>query len=292
MKLLILKGLPASGKSTFALDKVAKGNGQWVRVNKDEIRAMVHAGVFSKSNEQITRKIETAIILESLDEGKNVIVDSTNLDEANEKRIRENVEKFIKLKWKEVDIEIKTFDTPLLECIERDKKREKPVGEKVIREMYDKYMKKPEPQKPQRNPQLLDVVICDLDGTLALIEGRRSPYDAANCASDSLNEGLSNILRLLEEQGKFITFLSGREEIYRSQTEAWLIKYGWGGRRLLMRPAGDKRNDAIVKQEIYDQNINGKNNVFAVFDDRLRVCRMWHSLGLPLYRLGDPDADF
>lgn len=27
-------------------------------------------------------------------------------------------------------------------------------------------------------------------------------------------------------------------------------------------------------------------------DDRLRVCRMWHSLGLPVFRVGDPDADF
>jgi len=43
---------------------------------------------------------------------------------------------------------------------------------------------------------------------------------------------------------------------------------------------------------LYEKCIKGKFNVNAVFDDRLQVCRMWHELGLPLFRVGDPDADF
>lgn len=37
-KLLVLKGLPASGKSTYAKELVNKG---WKRVNKDDLRAMI-----------------------------------------------------------------------------------------------------------------------------------------------------------------------------------------------------------------------------------------------------------
>ena len=36
MKLLLLKGLPASGKTTFAKELVRK-DGNWVRVNKDDL---------------------------------------------------------------------------------------------------------------------------------------------------------------------------------------------------------------------------------------------------------------
>ncbi len=59
-----------------------------------------------------------------------------------------------------------------------------------------------------------------------------------------------------------------------------------------MRKGDDTRPDAAVKEELYSQHIKGKYNVVAVFDDRLQVCRLWHKLGLPLFRVGDPDADF
>lgn len=37
------------------------------------------------------------------------------------------------------EIEIKNFFTPLEDCIERDSKRLNPIGEKVIRNTYEKY---------------------------------------------------------------------------------------------------------------------------------------------------------
>src|SRR5690349_4678630 len=116
MKILILKGLPASGKSTYAKSVVEKNAGIWKRVNKDDLRAMLDGGYWSKSNEKFVLKVRNAIILEALDNDRNVIVDDTNLDPKHEMDIRALVEKFIKLKWKEVDIEVKMFDTPLLEC--------------------------------------------------------------------------------------------------------------------------------------------------------------------------------
>jgi hypothetical protein len=59
-----------------------------------------------------------------------------------------------------------------------------------------------------------------------------------------------------------------------------------------MRHNGDYRKDVVVKEEMYNDHIKGKYNVTVVIDDRLQVCRMWHRLGLPLLRVGDPDADF
>ncbi len=59
-----------------------------------------------------------------------------------------------------------------------------------------------------------------------------------------------------------------------------------------MRESGDFRPDDIIKREIFDRKIRGVYNVKFVIDDRLKVCRMWHQLGLNLFRVGDPDADF
>src|SRR5207245_9019847 len=53
MKLLLLKGLPASGKSTYAKELVLKG---WKRVNKDDLRAMIDNGKWSHSNEDIIKE--------------------------------------------------------------------------------------------------------------------------------------------------------------------------------------------------------------------------------------------
>ena len=38
-KLLVLQGIPASGKSTYARELV-KNSGAWVRVNRDDLRNM------------------------------------------------------------------------------------------------------------------------------------------------------------------------------------------------------------------------------------------------------------
>jgi len=44
-KIEILVGIPASGKSTYAKSVVAKDPNGWVRINNDNIRAMMHESV-------------------------------------------------------------------------------------------------------------------------------------------------------------------------------------------------------------------------------------------------------
>lgn len=43
------------------------------------------------------------------------------------------------LHYYEYELEFKDFFTPLQECIERDSKRPNPIGEEVIRKIYEKY---------------------------------------------------------------------------------------------------------------------------------------------------------
>ena len=65
--------------------------------------------------------------------------------------------------------------------------------------------------------------------------------------------------------------LTGRDAKYRAECEAWLSEQGVHYNRLIMRPEGDTRNDAVVKSDLWDEHIDGKFNVLMHYDDRNRV---------------------
>ena len=60
----MLKGLPASGKSTWAKTEVERTNKKTVRVNKDDLRAMM--GGFDKVNERIVLELRDNLIAQSI----------------------------------------------------------------------------------------------------------------------------------------------------------------------------------------------------------------------------------
>lgn len=60
----MLKGLPASGKSTWAKAEVERLNKKTVRVNKDDLRAMM--GVFDKVSERIVLELRDNLIAQSI----------------------------------------------------------------------------------------------------------------------------------------------------------------------------------------------------------------------------------
>lgn len=265
-KLLILKGLPASGKSTYAKELVAKG---WKRVNKDDLRAMIDDSKWSKQNEEVIQKLEQEIIARLLINDYNVVVDDTNF--GWEAKWEAFAKSYV------VDFEIKFFDVPLMECIERDSKRgDKSVGAKVIQRMYDKYLK---PEPPKWSEEKLNCYIFDIDGTLAKMNGR-SPYDMTKISTDIPNHNITMIARIISKSGLPIIIVSGREDSCRDETEDWLINNNIPFNELFMRKTGDNRNDAIIKREIYDLELKDKYNILAVFDDRNRVVDMWRSLGI------------
>lgn len=126
-------------------------------------------------------------------------------------------------------------------------------------------------------------IICDLDGTLALL-GKRSPYDASQALEDTLNNPVASILRVYSQyttEEVTVILLTGREEKFRPQTEAWLKKHDITYAQLLMRATGDFRKDSIIKKEIFHEKIAPHYNVLFVLDDRDQVVKMWRQeLGL------------
>ncbi len=292
-QVIILKGLIASGKSTWAKAQVDSDPENWVRFNKDDLRLMIHNGNWSRTNEKVIEDIRDNLLMLALGQGKSVIIDDTNFAPKHEARIRELAGHFA-----EVEVSVKFFDIGLQEAILRDAGRDKPVGRDVICKMYRQYVlpEKIKARNTESNRSKPKAVICDLDGTLAIFGSERSPYDASTCENDKVNDNLNLILRCLYDRYNNpvkIIFVSGREDKYEVQTKNWLVDQGWAcgvgsaDTELFMRKEGDKRKDTVIKEEIYRAHIQANYDVVAVFDDRPCVISMWKSLGLFVCDVGE-----
>lgn len=279
-KCIILRGLPASGKSTWAKKLIDDNPGRYKRVSKDDLRSMMDNTHWSKGNEKFILKTRDALILLGLQEGYHIIVDDTNLFSGHEKTIRELVKG-------QAIVEIKDFtDVPLDECIERDRHRQNYIGEQVIRKMYHDFLEQKRPIVVA-DPSLPRAIICDLDGTLALMNGR-NPYDASLSENDLVNEPIAGIVKRYSDFVK-ILLVSARKEEHRPQTERWLLNHEIPYNALWMRKTEDARKDVLVKQEIYEEHIKGKYNIDFVVDDRNQVVNLWRSIGLTCLQVNDGD---
>lgn len=290
-KLIITVGLPASGKTTWAKEQVELGKGKVKRVNRDSMREMIDAGKWSKEREKEIVELETKTIRYLLSQDYTVIVDDTNLSEK------------VKNKWAELaykcasDFEIVSFlDVDIHECIRRDQKRPNYVGEKVISKMYHQFLSPPTPFEVVQST-LPKAYIFDIDGTLA-IHTSRTAFEYEKCGTDSVNmytkRILDSVYDVLPNYTDHIIIVSGRpgKESIKEKTVMWLEENEIHYDKLYMIDENDSSRDDLVKRKIYEEHIKNKYEVMGVFDDRLRTCRMWHLMGLPVFRVGDPDANF
>lgn len=289
MTLTMTEGLPASGKSTWAKKQVEQSKGKTKRVNKDDLRAMIDAGVWSKDNEKHILKVRDKLIEHYMSNGFSVIVDDTNLHPKHKKTLQELAEGF------QATFEVKSFlDVPLKTCIVRDIKRDNSVGEKVIRQMYNQFVK-PKPAEYQWSESKPTCIIVDIDGTLAHMSGR-SPYDYTKVSTDTVDETVREIVwryakRDIQEEtpDTYIIVMSGREDACKEDTIKWLEDNQIPYDELHMRATGDSRDDRIVKKELYETWVKNRYNVRFVLDDRDRVVEMWRSLGLKVLQVAEGD---
>lgn len=296
-KLVIMRGLPGCGKSTQAREWVEKYPNERAEVNRDAIRLMLGGyTVGSHAQEAMVTKVQHQAIHDLLKAGVDVISSDTNLPA---KFLRE-LYRIAYSVGAEVTVHDMT-DVPIGTVLERNKNRKdkEPVPTAVIMKMYNNNIKGqgyplplPDLDSAGKAPDFyygdadLPVVdICDIDGTVASCEGIRSPYDYSRVSKDRPRKPVIDVLHDRHKAGKGLIFMSGRPDInnVRRDTEEWLWTYiGLPFEALLMRPADRLQiNDAIVKRDLFDDNIRGNYNIGVVLDDRDRVVNMWRrQLGL------------
>ena len=129
--LIVLGGLPASGKSTYAEMLVASGRFQ--RVCPDLIRKELYGDENIQGDGARVFKIAHHDIREYGCLSENVVFDATNI---NAKRRKE----FVKSMRGYFDVIIfKWFSTPYTLCLARNEERERKVPEEVITRMWENF---------------------------------------------------------------------------------------------------------------------------------------------------------
>ncbi len=115
--LIILRGLPCSGKSTYAREYV-ENHGRAVHVSRDVIRASLFDDyVPRQENEPLITSCEHSMIRAALRRGYTVLSDAQNLDSRSLKKLKEIGTEY-------GDVIIHDIDTPVDECLRRAHHRE------------------------------------------------------------------------------------------------------------------------------------------------------------------------
>lgn len=295
--LTITRGLPASGKTTWARRYVAAEPATRVRVNRDDLRAMLfETPDYSWAQEKAVTEAARTLVRALLAAHWDVVADDTNL---RPKYVRE---------WSRFAaangavLEIVEFPISVADSIARDAVRDRTVGAEVIRNMAGKYIRNdqllPVPPETEQDPTdegtytptpgAAPAVIVDIDGTLALHNGR-DPYDLARCGDDLPNAAVIEATQAAAADGMTVIYCSGRESSARDTTTSWLAEHVGVPGALLMREAGDRRKDSVVKRELFDTYIRDDFDVRYVLDDRQQVVDMWRGLGLTVFQVARGD---
>lgn len=294
-QLLILVGPPGSGKSTFAKYHL-RTEENWFRVNRDDLRSMQFSQEnLSEDEEALLTKMVDSAIISLLNNKVNVVVDATH---TRKEFLNQYISKFNHL----ADISFKLFEVETEELKQRVIQRYQETGKFIPPNVLKRFIEQYEnvkhtfdfSRRPKVRPEniirtqdtsLPKAIICDLDGTLCLMNGR-SPFDASRCDEDLPNIPVVNMVKNYHQLGYKIILASGREDSFKPQTMTWLERFGIAYDKLIMRAAGDFRKDAIIKKEIFANHIEGKYFVELVLDDRNQVVDLWRNdLQLPCFQV-------
>lgn len=280
----MLKGLPGSGKSTKAKEIIGQGN--WVRLNKDLLRKMLHFDKFTNINEKLTIDTEKHLARYFIGINVNVLVDDTNFGRYED--AWSGLCKELGCKFEKIEIE-----TDIEECVKRDSTRDE--DERVGKEVILNMAMRNGIYRPEKG-----FCLCDLDGTVADIT-HRLQYAKGEAKDwkkffsliheDRPREEVIRKLIDFSVSGLEVVFVSARPEDYKKETIDWLEKnvvprLPNGYLTLIMRRSGDKRPDTEVKKEVLDTYFREKDLVKVVIDDRPSVIRMWRENGLEVVDVG------
>ncbi len=120
-KIIVLVGLPGSGKSTYAREAV---------LSSDEIRRLISDDPENQSIHSRTFAVLRSLLRQRLELGRPVTyIDATNLTPYERRPYIKIAELY------DCEIEAVFFDTPIEECQRRNRERHRVVPEEAIAEM-------------------------------------------------------------------------------------------------------------------------------------------------------------
>lgn len=300
--MIFLIGRSGSGKSTWTI-KFMRNRKQCIRLNRDTLRISLFSLTDSRdinayySSPELTQKenfvtsVCNEIIRNAIQKKMTIIIDNTNLVESY-------IRQTIQLADKDTIIEYKVFGEDLddSELHTRTIDRGLEVPLKIIKKQNEQFklllpklseiFTLRDPTHIIQDSSLPKSIIFDIDGTLALNLSGRSPYDMTKILSDSPNDSIIQMCKLLKNDGYTIILCSGRTEDGRQHTVEWLSKYGITYSELHMRANNDNRKDFIIKEEFWI-DICTRYYIENMFDDRDQVVNHARSLGFKVCQVAE-----
>lgn len=312
-KLIILRGVSGSGKSTWAR-QYASATGAIV-VSRDDIRKMLFGSdgpdyyavdkAILRQREDVVTVARDSQVAAFLRAGYDIIADDTNVEWKYVKALAKIANRV------GAEVEIKVFDVPLATAIQRSYARGESGGRyvagSVITSQHNRFQGTKNntlepafvPTPYEGTPGKPKAFLVDVDGTLAHMRNYRGPYDFAKVGLDDVDEVISEIVELIaigaqesaqsENDLYEVIVMSGRDESCRSETKEWLDRHEIWYDHLFMRPDGDMRPDNIVKSELFDKYVRDNFDVKFVLDDRNQVVDMWRAMGIKTLQVAPGD---
>lgn len=131
VKLILLVGVPGSGKSTYAEGYMMR-HLNTVYLSSDKIRKELWDDEATQGDNNEVFSLMQSRAIDALNDGKNVVYDATNITRKDRSYIISLCPKF-------VQIEAHVIWAPIETCIKRDAARERTVGKAVIDKMLKKF---------------------------------------------------------------------------------------------------------------------------------------------------------
>lgn len=137
-KIILVRGIQGSGKSTWARQWVEADPEHRVRFNNDDVRNMC-GKYWVPSREPLIADIKNELIHRYMYYGYDIVIDNMNLNPKEIEWVKNIIDNYNRTHNDEYTLELRDFKTPVDECIRRDALREHPIGEEVIMKTYEKY---------------------------------------------------------------------------------------------------------------------------------------------------------
>ena len=315
MKAIVTVGISASGKSTFANEWLLEKSCSRAEINRDQIRAFIvedehrnYPFTWAKWKWKWEKDVTahaTKLLERAVNAEYDVICSDTNLSEVHRNKLIEV------LKSHGYEVEIKEFPIDIETAWARDAARKNGVGHSVIAKQFEQWLSyvrsKPHytntdsPIDFPKNDYPLYMadytkpkcILVDIDGSLAHVNGKRGIFEWDKVGLDDVDIAVKSIVNAwkMMNSGDVIV-LSGRDGICEPETREWLNKNGVQYDKLIMRKAGDMRDDREVKLEIFWRDIAPNYNCQFVIDDRPKIIRAWQEIGLKTFIVGNPWIEF
>ena len=240
--------------------------------------------------EPLVSEIKQSVVINAMSRGYDIVIDNMNLNPKEVKFWQDivhnnEVNPISKYLY---EIEFKDFFISLEECIRRDAVRPNPIGEKVIRETWNRYkhfiqttLVEDYVNNLRKYTGKPKCIVIDMDSTMCFNTTKRPWFGngaAEEMANDVPNTGMCDIVRQLQEQ-YLVIVATGRDTTQAEVTKQWLSKQGINVDEFYFRTNKDYRKGVEVKKEQINAILE-KYDIVAIFDDCEPIVNMYRDMGL------------